>query len=269
MDRRWYDGNDDGLNDLYHHHHHHWNDGGGLQARREARSKQKQQEQLLHGSSTTSSSAASVHYSPSPTSVTSLYSMPPQDDRSSSLYADKSLLGAGSSHHQERWLNPPTHHQQQDCLYRQDSSANLKPRALPSTISGSCGGASVPGVQMIMTTASSFDAVSRKISAFDSCNGSSSPQEARIEIAPGITERLRGAAETWQCIERDFYLPTQCCCCATDICCIMDATYVLCPQCKVISPLENGMAHGGGVGLGFTFEDLQNWQAEIILSRRR
>ena len=50
----------------------------------------------------------------------------------------------------------------------------------------------------------------------------------------------------------------------------MDATYVLCPVCKVVSPLDNGIdAVQGGVGLGFSFDDLQKWQTEIILSQRR
>ena len=122
-----------------------------------------------------------------------------------------------------------------------------------------------PGAQMMANT---FDAVSRKLAAFDDPSSSSSnPGEKRIEIAPGITARLRGAQETWQCIATDFYMPTQCFCCATDVCCIMDATYVLCPVCKVVSPLENGCPDGG-VGLGFTFDDLQKWQTEIILSQR-
>lgn len=52
----------------------------------------------------------------------------------------------------------------------------------------------------------------------------------------------------------------------------MDANYVLCPTCKVVSPME-GCAEGGGldggVGLGFTFDDLQQWQHEILLRRSR
>ena len=92
----------------------------------------------------------------------------------------------------------------------------------------------------------------------------------QIEIAPGIMARLRGAQETWSCVENDFYLPTTCFCCSSDLFCIMDANYVLCPMCKVVSPLE-GCATGmdGGVGLGFTFDDLQQWQHEIIVRRQR
>ena len=120
-----------------------------------------------------------------------------------------------------------------------------------------------PGVQFC----SSHDAVSAKIAAFDGNNPAAAPQ---IEIAPGLMARLRGAKETWEAVENDFYLPTTCFCCQTDLFCIMDANYVLCPTCKVVGPLE-GCAQGmeGGVGLGFTYQDLQQWQYEIVVRRQR
>ena len=91
-----------------------------------------------------------------------------------------------------------------------------------------------------------------------------------MEISPGQRVRLRGARETWQCVENDFYLPTTCFSCDTDLCCIMDASYVLCPLCKVVSPVE-GWAAGpdGGVGLGFTYNDLVQWQHEIMQRRQQ
>lgn len=94
--------------------------------------------------------------------------------------------------------------------------------------------------------------------------------ERYIEIVPGHSTRLRGAQETWQCIEQDFFMPVTCLACGLDLCCIQDADYVLCPICKVISPMDNieesiGI---GGVGLGFTLDDLARWQSEIIKSRR-
>jgi len=94
-------------------------------------------------------------------------------------------------------------------------------------------------------------------------------QQQYMEIAPGQKVRLRGAKETWQCVEDDAYLPTMCFSCDADLCCIMDASYVLCPLCKVVSPVE-GWAGGldGGVGLGFTYQDLANWQLEIINCRQ-
>ena len=51
----------------------------------------------------------------------------------------------------------------------------------------------------------------------------------------------------------------------------MDANFVLCPLCKVVSPLQGGadLDYQGGVGLGFTMEDLQQWQHEIILRHKQ
>ena len=107
------------------------------------------------------------------------------------------------------------------------------------------------------------------------------PPDQMIEIVPGTWLRLRGADETWACIERDFYLPVMCFGCSAELCCIQDADYVLCPTCRVVSPMngipENDGSAGrgnenvgnGGVGLGFTFTDLMRWQSEILARRRQ
>jgi hypothetical protein len=112
-----------------------------------------------------------------------------------------------------------------------------------------------------------------------------------IEILPGVCVQLRGAEETWDCIERDFFMPCMCFGCSHELCCIQDADYVLCPQCRVVSPMDttfyssestnanaaasstststsaDDIEHEGGVGLGFTFDDLLKWQGEIIQGR--
>lgn len=115
----------------------------------------------------------------------------------------------------------------------------------------------------------SHDAVSRKVAEFDNHR----PQGVKqIEIAPGIWARLRGAKETWSAVENDFFMPTTCFCCTTDIFCIMDANYVICPVCKVVSPMEGCAKPGGfdgGVGLGFTMDDLLKWQGEILEKQRK
>ena len=89
-----------------------------------------------------------------------------------------------------------------------------------------------------------------------------------IEVAPGVTARLRGAKESYECVKHDFFLPTKCFCCSLDLFCIMDASYVLCPTCKVVGPLgeghgDGGMMSNGGVALGITSEVLLQWQSEI------
>jgi hypothetical protein len=89
-----------------------------------------------------------------------------------------------------------------------------------------------------------------------------------IQVSPGVYLRLRGADETWKAIQRDFYVPCECMVCALTILCILDANFVLCPICKSASPVVDGDMqtadqHDGGVGLGFTFEDLTGWLQEM------
>jgi hypothetical protein len=86
-----------------------------------------------------------------------------------------------------------------------------------------------------------------------------------IEISPGVHVRLRGADETWKAVENDFYMPAECICCESTIFCIKNADYILCPNCRVVSRMEDLSSHGmGGVGLGFKYEDLARWQESIL-----
>jgi hypothetical protein len=89
-----------------------------------------------------------------------------------------------------------------------------------------------------------------------------------IEVAPGQYMRLRGAEETWKAIQDDFYVPCSCVICELTLFCIQDATYVLCPKCQVVNPLEKIDGYDGGVGLGFTIEELAEWQNDILMNRR-
>ena len=94
------------------------------------------------------------------------------------------------------------------------------------------------------------------------------PPNATIEISPGVHVRLRGADETWKAIANDFYMPAECICCESMIFCIQNADYILCPDCRVVSRMENpspcGVGDVGGVGLGFKYEDLARWQEDIL-----
>jgi len=92
-----------------------------------------------------------------------------------------------------------------------------------------------------------------------------------IEISPGVILPLRGAVETWECIKQDFFVPATCFSCTSEVCCIQDASFVLCPVCRVVGPLDEGSGSGcgsGGVGLGFSFDDLFRWQAELLQEQR-
>jgi hypothetical protein len=93
--------------------------------------------------------------------------------------------------------------------------------------------------------------------------------ETREFVSPGEFVRLRGANETWQAIKNDFYMPCMCICCNLTLFCIQDAICVICPACRIVSPLEGVVYDGydGGVGLGFTIEELSKWQQEITMER--
>lgn len=86
-----------------------------------------------------------------------------------------------------------------------------------------------------------------------------------IEVSPGEFLRLRGADETWKAIHNDFYVPGVCVMCDMTLFCIQDAIFILCPECLIVSPLEGVVYDGydGGVGMGFTMENLAIWQEEI------
>lgn len=98
------------------------------------------------------------------------------------------------------------------------------------------------------------------------CSGESSQKS--IEIAPGEFLTLRGANETWQSIQNDEFMPASCSCCHETIFCIQDAGFVLCPFCRVVSPMH-GNSPDAGVGLGFCMEDLAKWQEQIRNEQRR
>lgn len=75
----------------------------------------------------------------------------------------------------------------------------------------------------------------------------------QIEIEPGFFAPLRGAEETWAAMSMGRIAHVACLCCELPLQCISDAEYVLCPECKVVSPVfhNSGTAGGrGGVGLG-------------------
>ena len=90
-----------------------------------------------------------------------------------------------------------------------------------------------------------------------------------IAIAYGQDIRFRGAAETWKAIRDDYYLPCSCVCCNLMLFCIQDASYVLCPVCFDISPIEHIETPDGGIGLGFTMTELSEWQKEIVSRQGR
>lgn len=78
--------------------------------------------------------------------------------------------------------------------------------------------------------------------------------------------RLREVDETWACIQSQSYTAATCPSCSLEPFCTLDASYVLCPACKVVSPLISEGSEDsdlqGGVGLGFSNVDLGSRVAE-------
>ena len=102
---------------------------------------------------------------------------------------------------------------------------------------------------------------------------SSKKENKMIEVAPGLFMRLRGAEETYEAVKNDSYMPTMCVVCADTIFCIDSANHVLCPVCRVVSPVDEdsfkelhnvSSVHDPSVGLGFTLQQLYEMHAELM-----
>lgn len=101
---------------------------------------------------------------------------------------------------------------------------------------------------------------------------SDSSRPLEIEVTPGIFMKLRGSKETQQAIDNNFVQYTSCFACTIKLLCIADAEFIICPECKTISPtveLEQqeeeeetvavaGSSNSnkvGGVGLGLRVQE--------------
>merc|ERR1712176_648859 len=86
-------------------------------------------------------------------------------------------------------------------------------------------------------------------------------QRHMIEIVPGVEKLLRGAEETSNAIDSDFIATYKCFSCESTVVCIRDAEYVICPECRVVGPNEQGhRIERFGVGLGVLLSDVAQMQ---------
>jgi hypothetical protein len=101
----------------------------------------------------------------------------------------------------------------------------------------------------------------------DSCD-----RVIELEIEPGVMSHLRGSKETWRAIQRGYTVDVVCFACMTALVCIADAEYVLCPDCRTVSPAAWGAEdrkcpakyqyaerpdqYVGGVGLGLRADQI-------------
>ena len=74
-----------------------------------------------------------------------------------------------------------------------------------------------------------------------------------VEIAPGQYMPLRGSAETLEAVESGKASMVSCFACEATLWCVPDADLVVCPDCRILSPLaskQSSPPRVGGVGLG-------------------
>jgi hypothetical protein len=75
-----------------------------------------------------------------------------------------------------------------------------------------------------------------------------STQPVEVEVAPGEFMPLRGSDETLQAIEMGYARIVTCFACCASLACVPDCELVICPDCRVISPIcaeldDRKMAH--------------------------
>ena len=101
--------------------------------------------------------------------------------------------------------------------------------------------------------------------------------ESMMEVAPGISVPLRGSHETWEAIKDGRVTVTTCCACQLELHCIEDAEMVICPDCWIVSPVDQMVggipleeedsdynagqkkSSSHGVGLGVKPTDVVEW----------
>lgn len=88
-----------------------------------------------------------------------------------------------------------------------------------------------------------------------------------VEISPGVHVPLRSADDTKECILRNDIMEAACFACPKALYCVQDASYVLCPDCRVVSPISHtDEDKTGDVGMGFTSETLNEVYNESFSS---
>jgi len=99
-----------------------------------------------------------------------------------------------------------------------------------------------------------------------------------LEVVPNLWARLCGAEETLSRVREGFFLPVDCVICGrSDLCCVEDADYLICPSCRAVTPVLNAPAQNGrtaqrGVpvaGLGLPLALVPEWLRYLRHGRRR
>lgn len=107
------------------------------------------------------------------------------------------------------------------------------------------------GQELVLLQPSSFD-IDEEFPTASSPTEPTATSMLEIEVAPGVFRPFRGAMETMLAIRSGHVVEIICACCQTWLLCVRDAEYCLCPDCRVISPIESQEPsnEGGGISLG-------------------
>jgi hypothetical protein len=74
----------------------------------------------------------------------------------------------------------------------------------------------------------------------------------QVELLPGHFVPLIGSDETWQAFCADNVIDIECSSCQTFLYCKNTAEMVLCPECRMVSPIDNVGIGAEGLGLGLS-----------------
>ena len=130
---------------------------------------------------------------------------------------------------------------------KRDSALNRSTRASSSTASAAVAGRRFNG-------RSNYNSRSRR-------NISVLPIPETLELYEGCSLPYKGPKETWETINAGLFNITQCIVCAQDLCCVANASHVICSSCKTISPVtqaDDSSSHGGVIGFGVLTSDVQD-----------
>jgi hypothetical protein len=99
------------------------------------------------------------------------------------------------------------------------------------------------------------------------------PSSFMIDVGPGVKMPLRGSDETWEAIEYGRVTITTCISCQIDLNCLEDAQLVICPDCTMMSPVDQTPGPGKvsyeryGVGVGVKPQEILDWVRGNVSSR--
>jgi hypothetical protein len=94
-----------------------------------------------------------------------------------------------------------------------------------------------------------------------------------LEVAPGLFLPLHGSQETSSAMQEGKLVSCNCFVCMETVMCVPQASYVLCPDCRVVSPVAGCLSlkrrvtlpgEMGGVGLGLKWTEYLKWEQESV-----